>query len=113
MSTGLHHFHKRKRIYKNYEPYPHPNKWKRLIDKLIYIAILAKLVMTLPQVMQIWSVQSASGVSVYTWMTYAIVTFFWILYGLLHREKPIIISSALLIVLEISVVIGTLLYGGL
>ena len=111
MSIGFHHFHKRKRIYKNYEPYPHPNKLKRLVDRLIYLAIALKLVMTVPQATLILTTQNASGVSVITWVTYAVASCFWVLYGLLHKEKPIIISSGISLILEITIVIGTLSYG--
>ena len=34
MLNGYHHFHRRKRIHLKHEKYPHPNKWKRLIDKI-------------------------------------------------------------------------------
>lgn len=111
MPDVLHHFHKRKRIYKNYEPYPHPNKWKRVMDKLIYAAIVIKLTMTVPQVVLIWTTQNASGVSMYTWITYAASSTVWTLYGIMHKEKPIIISSTISLVLEITIVGGTIFYG--
>lgn len=110
-NIGLHHFHRRKRIYKNYEPYPHPNKWKSLMDKLIYAVIIITAVMTVPQVVQIWSEQNATGVSVYTWSTYFVMSIFWIVYGLLHKEKPIILSSTLLGLLQVFIVAGTVVYG--
>jgi len=36
------------------EPYPHPNKWKRLMDKLIYFAGVLGPIMTIPQLSKIW-----------------------------------------------------------
>ena len=32
MSFATHHLHKRKRIHKGHEKYPHPKKWKRFLD---------------------------------------------------------------------------------
>ncbi len=107
---GLHHFHKRKRISRG-EPYPHPNKWKRLMDKLIYIVIFVGPIMTIPQVITIWFERNASGVSVLSWMSYLFVSICWLIYSLLHREKPIIISAVIWIILEIMIVLGIVIYG--
>lgn len=108
---GLHHLHKRKRIYKKYEPYPHPDKWKRLMDKAMYIVIFIGPIMTIPQVTLIWLDKNARGVSVISWVAYFFVSACWLVYGLLHREKPIIISAIIWIILELMIVIGISIYG--
>ena len=36
MTEAIHHYHKRKRVHKKLEKYPHPDKFKRFFDKLIY-----------------------------------------------------------------------------
>jgi len=46
-----------------------------------------------------------------TWALIFIVTFPWILYGVAHREKSIIVSFILWEVANLLVVIGVLLYG--
>lgn len=111
MGSGLHHSHRRKRIYQRHEEYPHPDKLKRLWDRLIYVAVVMGPAMTLPQVWKIFSSKSAASVSVLTWGSYAIVAAFWLIYGILHKEKPVIIVNAMLIVLQIAIVVGALLYG--
>ena len=110
-SHGLHHFHRRKRIYLNHEPYPHSNKWKRLVDGLIYVVGIVVPIMTIPQVTKIWIDKNAAGVSVISWLTYAIASIFWIIYGLMHKEKPIIFSSIMLLILDVFIVVGALIYG--
>ena len=67
LQHGLHHFYKRKRIYQKLEPYPHPNKWKRLMDKLIYAVGIFGPVMTIPQLTKIWLDKNAAGVSAISW----------------------------------------------
>ena len=109
-NPGLHHFHRRKRIYINHEPYPHPDKWKRLMDKLIYFVALVGPIMTLPQVIKIWIEKNAAGISIITWFAYAVTSVFWIIYGLMHKEKPIIFTSVLLLLLNIIIVIGAVIY---
>ncbi|MAG60097.1 hypothetical protein CMO96_04920 [Candidatus Woesebacteria bacterium] len=107
---GLHHFHVRKRIYQKYEPYPHPNKWKRFVDKFIYVVAIVSPLMTTHQVAKIWLEQDPSGVSVITWGASVATGSFWLTYGILHKARPIILASSLGILLSISIVIGILLY---
>ena len=108
---GLHHFHRRKRIYLNHEPYPHPDKWKRLMDKLIYVVGIVGPLMTIPQVLKIWVDKNAGGISIISWLTYAVTSIFWIIYGIMHKERPIIFSSILLVIFNTLVVVGAMTYG--
>ena len=111
MVSGLHHLSKRKRIHVNYEKYPHPNKWKGLIDRLIYIVAVVGPLLTIPQVCKIWVEQNAIGVSIITWISYLIGGIFWLIYGLIHKEKPIIFANIIWIIMEITIIIGILVYG--
>lgn len=111
MASVLHHVHKRKRVYLVGEPYPHPNKFKRMMDWLIYfVAVLGPLV-AIPQVLKIWIEQNASGVSIISWGAYLLGSIIWITYGLIHNEKPIIISNILWMIANIFIVIGIFVYG--
>ena len=107
---GEHHFHRRKRIYLHHEPYPHPNKWKRLMDNLIYFVGIVGPVMTIPQVTKIWIDKNSQGVSVVSWATYTILSVFWLIYGIMHKEKPIIFTSSQLFIFDALVVIGAVIY---
>ncbi len=108
---SLYHPHRRKRIHQKHEPYPHTNKLKRAIDRIIYAIIFIGPIMTIPQVTNIWIDHNAGGVSAISWFTYLIVACFWLFYGSLHKEKPIIVSATIWIFLDILIVIGTLIYG--
>ncbi len=108
---GMHHLQKRKRVYKKLEPYPHPDKWKRFLDRIIYIAGLIGPLMTLDQIYRIWVQQNASGVSVLSWFTYFVIAFIWVAYGIAHKEKPIILIYSIWIVLDAFIVVGTLMFG--
>ena len=92
------------------EPYPHPDKWKRLLDKIIYAVVLVDIVMTVPQLIDIWIGKNASGVSVASWSAYTATSFIWLFYGFVHKDKPIILSSLLWMFLDIAIVIGALIY---
>ena len=110
-SVGLHHLHVRKRIHEKYEIYPHPEKWKRLVDELAYAAGIFGVVMTIPQVWKIFAEKNAAGVSAVSWAAYTINSVFWLAYGIIHKEKPIIFANLLFIFLNALVVVGALLYG--
>ena len=110
-NPGLHHFHRRKRIYLNHEPYPHPDKWKSRMDKLIYFVGIIGPVMTIPQVAKIWLDKSAAGISIVAWGTYTITSAIWAAYGVMHKDKPIIISSLMFVIVNLLVVIGAFIYG--
>ncbi|MBN1941034.1 MAG: hypothetical protein JW772_02525 [Candidatus Diapherotrites archaeon] len=108
---GMQHFQMRKRIHEKHEPYPHPQKSKRAIDKLIYIAVAAAPIANIPQLLKIWLEKDASGVSIISWISFSIISIVWLVYGIAHKEKPIIAMNCALIVMQILIVIGVLTYG--
>lgn len=111
MVDPIHHYHRRKRIYKRHEPYPSSDKYKRFMDKMIYaIGIIGPLA-TIPQAWKIWTEKNASGLFLYSWIVFCIVNVTWLFYGILHREKPIIITYIGWLIVNIFVVMGIILYG--
>ena len=111
MVDALHHMHKRKRIHQKHESYPHPDKWKNLMDKFIYVICIFGPVMTIPQILKIWVHKNAAGVSVISWSAYMIVAISWLMYGIVHKERPIIFSNCMWLFLEVFIVSGILVYG--
>lgn len=107
---GHHHIHKRKRE-TMLEAYPHKNKWIRYLDKfLLFVAIIGPL-MTLPQILKIYVEQNSAGVSVLSWGLYAFFNIPWIIYGVVHKDKPIVLGYSLWLITNIVVVVGVLIYG--
>jgi len=110
-SKGTHHLSKRRRIHKKQEPYPHPDKRKRYLDKIIYVVGVLGPIMTIPQVLKIWVDKDASGVSGISWFSFLIFAVIWIVYGVVHKEKPIIFTYSLWVLLDIFIIIGIIMYG--
>ena len=110
-SHGLHHIHKRKRIHQKHENYPHSDKWKNRIDKGVYFIGGIGLIFTIPQITKIWLNQNAAGVSVIAWISYLIGALFWVFYGFMHKERPIIFTYGVWVILDIIIIIGTIIYG--
>jgi uncharacterized protein with PQ loop repeat len=110
MVDGIYHMHKRKRVHAKLEKYPHPKKWIRLLDKIVLgVAIIGPL-FDLPQLIEIYRNKSAQDVSFYTWFFFALFSIPWLIYGIAHKEKPIIISYSLWIIMDTAIVIGTMIY---
>lgn len=111
MSHPIHHYHKRKRIHEKKEVYPHPNPTKRIVDVFVYITGIISPLAAIPQVTKIWLEQEAGGISIFMFATHIGTNLVWLWYGLLHKEKPIIILYSLWLVMNTLIVIGTILYG--
>ncbi|MBU0598275.1 hypothetical protein KKF61_04790 [Patescibacteria group bacterium] len=110
MVDAIHHAHIRKRIHKKHEQYPHPQPWKRFLDKIIYAAGIAGPIITIPQILVIWQKQDAEGVSLISWGGYLFLSVIWLIYGIAHKEKPIIVMYIANIIAQILVVLGIILY---
>ena len=109
-SKVLHHFHVRKRIYKNLEVYPHPDKFKNFLDKIIYFVGISGPIMTIPQLLKIWIDKNATGLSLLSWSWYLGTASIWLIYAIIHKEKPLIITYCCWIFMEIAIIIGIVLY---
>lgn len=107
----MHHRHIRKRS-KSLEPFPARTAGMRLLDAVVTAVGVLGPILTLPQTFKIYIGHDASGVSLITWGAYVAFSLPWILYGYMHRERPIVITYILWLIVDSSVFIGALIYGG-
>ena len=108
--NGIHHVHKRKRACTKLENYPHKNKWVNFLDKfLIVVAIIGPLI-AVPQILQIFIMKNATGVSGLSWGLYALFNLPWFIYGVVHKDKPIMIAYSLSFIANLTVLVGTFIY---
>ena len=103
-TQGVHHHHHRK----NKSPFP--EEWTKRIDVCVLVVGVMGPILTIPQLLSIWINKDATGVSLISWFSYFFIACFWLLYGLVHRSKPIIVTNALWIFLDTLIVTGILLY---
>jgi uncharacterized protein with PQ loop repeat len=68
--------------------------------------------MNIPQLTTIWIDKHVSGVSVITWIGFLLGSSFWLCYGVVHKEKPIILTNGLYVIIQFFIVLGLFLYGG-
>lgn len=97
-------------FYKHHRRKKHasPKKEKHFIDLLVYPMAVIAPIMTLPQLSEIWIKRHVAGVSVITWLAYGLGAGLWAIYGIVHKEKPIILINIILLVLQLSIVAGVL-----
>lgn len=81
-----------------------------VFDDGMYIVALVTPVMTLPQLFLIWAQRQTAGVSIVTWGAFAAMSGVWLIYGLLHRQKPLVLSQACLFVVDFAVVLGVAIF---
>jgi uncharacterized protein with PQ loop repeat len=110
MNGGILHIHKRKRVHQKLEKYPHPDKFKRVLDKILLVVAVVGPLMSLPQIIKIYYYHNAASISTITFSSFILFNILWLTYGIVHKEKPIIIAYILWMISNISIVIGSLIY---
>jgi len=110
MNNDLHNLHKRKRIPQRFEEHLHSNFWIRTLDNVLLIIAIVAPAANISQIAKIYSLRNADGLSLTSWSLYSFFNVFWILYGFVHKEKPILISSFLWLITNLIVLYGILIY---
>jgi uncharacterized protein with PQ loop repeat len=107
---GFHHLRRRVRISHGLEQFPSRSAFKRSLDHVMYGVALLAPVALLPQIFQIYGTKSSAGVSLLTWSLLACVNLMWMTYGIIHKDKQIILANVLLILSDVTIISGLLLY---
>ncbi len=106
----FHHLSVRRRIHQKHEVYPHHDKVKRFFDTLIYIAGILGPLASIPQLVDVFLYKKTEGLSLFTWFFWGLLNIVWIVYGILHKEKPIILTYFMWLLVNWGIVLGILLY---
>ncbi len=109
MHYGLHHF-SRRQLEKRGVKTVTKGIWVARMDKVIFpVAVLGPLAIV-PQAWDVWSTRQATGVSPLAWAAFSVISLLWLMYGIVHREKPIIYANTLGAILNVVVLLGVFLY---
>ncbi len=87
-----------------------PTKDTSFLYRLTLVAAVAQPLMTLPQAVQLYTTHDTSGLSLATWLGYAVIGLVFLAYGLKYHLVPIVMAQTIWFVLQMSVVVGILLY---
>lgn len=83
---------------------------KPIIDKLFYLGGIVSPLITLPQLLKIYFYQTADGVSLLSWVSWSLGATFLLIYGILHKERPLIFLHAMVLPIYLGIVLGILIY---
>jgi len=81
------------------------------IEETVVLFSIAGPIMTLPQVVKIYTEKTAAGLSPITWTSYFFLALFWLAYGVFIKNRPIVLANTLWIVMHVSILTGIWLYG--
>lgn len=84
---------------------------RRKVELFALAAGIVQPLITLPQIIEIYSMQSAQDVSLLTWVGYLIFGITFLVYGLVFNLKPIWIGQIIWVTMQSITVTGILLYG--
>lgn len=110
MSLELYtHLHNRAKKFDKFRLLHNKKSVKRIDKWAMFMGVLSPLT-SLPQLVQILETRNADGVSVLTWVLYIVLAVFWLVYGIAHKEKVIIVNNLGWIILELAIVVLTFVY---
>lgn len=84
---------------------PTHKKRLSLLDKAALFASFCSPLSGIPQVIEVIKGNTA-GVSLLSWFAFIVFTLIFLVYGLVHNVKPMIIANLLWLLVEISIIAG-------
>jgi len=79
------------------------------LDKTAVIAAFIYPISGLPQVIEVFQ-GNVAGVSVSSWVGFILFGTFFMIYGAIHKIKPMIITNALWLIIDGLVLLGVLMH---
>lgn len=95
-----------------YRIYKHINKKQNVtvIDRLMGGAAIIHPLTAVPQVIAIYSTGDVSGISLWTWFSFMVLGLIFLLYGIVHKLRPFIVTQVLWFMVDFLIVAGVLMY---
>jgi uncharacterized protein with PQ loop repeat len=79
------------------------------LEKAMVCVAIAEPLMTLPQIIDLYAHPGKGSVSMLTWVLYLSASLMWLVYGIRIQNKPLIVTGALWLCMEVLVITGILL----
>src|SRR4051812_2952630 len=78
------------------------------LEKALRILVIVTMLMTIPQVIAVWTHPGPSGVSVSSWLTYLASSVAWLAYGVQKHDAMIWVSNVGWVVLDLAIIAGVI-----
>jgi uncharacterized protein with PQ loop repeat len=82
---------------------------KNSFEKFMLVFATVEPIATIPQIIAVWNSSGSQGVSLITWAFYTMTSIIWFAYGIIQKDKPLILSGALWVTSQGLVVLGILI----
>lgn len=79
----------------------------RVVDILAYAVGVGGNLAVIPQIIKAWQ-SNAPGLAVLTWLLFVCIGIIWLVYALLHRQRPLIVAQTVGIAANTAVIAGWL-----
>ncbi len=79
----------------------------KAVDGLAYVVGVGGNIAVIPQIIKAWA-SDAPGLAVLTWVLFSGIGCLWLVYGILHNQKPLIVAQITSITCNLLVVGGWL-----
>lgn len=84
---------------------------KKNLTNFALMAGIFQPLMTIPQIIEIYSSKSATNVSLFTWSAFLFFGLILLIYGIKFRLKPIWVNQIIWAIMQSLTVIGIVIYG--
>ena len=81
------------------------------LERVLRVLSIVTMLMTVPQVVIVWTGASVEGVSLVSWLSYLVSACLWLVYGLRKHDKTIYLACIGWILLDAAIVIGVMVRG--
>ena len=82
----------------------------KTLDRLTYITGILLPILTIPQAYSVLIQQQTAGVSLVTWSFYLLSSALFAIFGVIHKQKLLIVTYIPFVIVESAIVLGLLIY---
>jgi len=82
----------------------------RKIDALALVVGILQPLMTLPQIIVVFQAKDASQLSLLTWVAYDIASVVLLIYGIVHKLKPIVVAQIFWLIVQSVLILAIFLF---
>jgi uncharacterized protein with PQ loop repeat len=86
------------------------NLFLKLFDDGVYLIGFFGIIVFLPQLTKVWLGKNVEGLSFTSWAGMTLGSIVWLIYGILHKQKPLIVVNIMVAFLQLAIVIGIITY---
>ncbi len=98
-------------LYKKHHLRFRAKQQRKIADRLTLLAAIGGPLFTLPQAVKAFAPENGSAIALSTWIAYNVLSVVWIYYGVVHKERLIIVTQSLYMVVQTMVIVGALQHG--